>query len=117
MEKSADLNRRVERLGWAAARVRRAIQERFASARPFVGHSALAYGAVAAAIILALSPSLFFSFGYHNDYQQWAYNSHTCCLQYPETNMLIDIGRYFAPSRKIYNFSRSIPSMTFGCGG
>ena len=106
MEKSADLNRRVERLGWAAARVRRAIQERFASARPFVGHSALAYGAVAAAIILALSPSLFFSFGYHNDYQQWAYDSHTCCLQYPETNMLIDIGRYFGA------FAQNLQSFT-----
>ena len=55
----------------------------------------LVYGAVAAAIIIALSPALFFSFGYHNDYNQWSYDSHTCCTQYPETKMLIYIGRYF----------------------
>ena len=53
------------------------------------------YGTVAAAIIVAMSPALFFSFGYHNDYQQWAYDLYSCCMQYPETNMLIDIGRYF----------------------
>ena len=95
MEKSAELNGCVKHFGWTAAPVRRAIRERFAVAGPSVGHSILVYGAVAAAIILALSPGLFFSFGYHNDYQQWAYDSHTCCMQYPETNMLIDLGRYF----------------------
>ena len=66
-----------------------------ASAAVSARQTAVIYGTVAAAIIVALSPALFFSFGYHNDYQQWAYDSYSCCMQYPETNMLIDIGRYF----------------------
>ena len=61
---------------------------------------------MAVAIIIAMAPALFFSFGYHNDYQQWAYDSHTCCLQYPETNMLIDIGRYFGA------FAQNLQSFT-----
>ena len=55
----------------------------------------LVYGAVAGSIIIALSPALFFSFGFHNDYNQWSYDSHTCCTQYPETMTLIYVGRYF----------------------
>jgi hypothetical protein len=59
------------------------------------GEPTIIYGAVAAAIVLAMSPALFFSFGFHNDYNQWSYNSHSCCMGYPETNALIDLGRYF----------------------
>ena len=44
-----------------------------ASAAVSARQTAVIYGTVAAAIIVALSPALFFSFGYHNDYQQWAY--------------------------------------------
>ncbi len=73
----------------------RAIGARFRSAILSVDHSVIVYGAVALPIVVTVSPALFFSFGYHNDYQQWAYDSYSCCMQYPETNMLIDIGRYF----------------------
>ena len=77
-----------------------------ASAAVSARQTAVVYGAVAAAIIIAMAPALFFSFGYHNDYQQWAYDLHTCCLQYPETNMLIDIGRYFGA------FAQNLQSFT-----
>ena len=50
---------------------------------------------MAAAIFIALSPSLFFSFGYHNDFNAWAYDTHACCTRHPETEVLIIIGRYF----------------------
>jgi hypothetical protein len=53
------------------------------------------YGMVIAPIIAALLPALFFAFGYHNDYNAWSYDSHTCCNQHPETSMLIEVGRYF----------------------
>ena len=77
-----------------------------ASAAVSARQTALIYGTVAAAIIVAMSPALFFSFGFHNDYNQWSYDSHTCCLQYPETNMLIDIGRYFGA------FAQNLQSFT-----
>lgn len=58
-------------------------------------HSAIYYGAVAIAICIALSPALFFTFGYHNDFNAWAYDTHKCCAQHPETEILLAIGRYF----------------------
>ena len=53
------------------------------------------YASVAAALIVALSPALFFSFGYHNDFNAWAYDTHRCCTRHPETQILMSIGRYF----------------------
>lgn len=53
------------------------------------------YAPVVASIIIALSPSLFFSFGYHNDFNAWAYDTHRCCTSHPETRILLSIGRYF----------------------
>ena len=47
------------------------------------------------AILLALSPGVFFSFGYHNDYNAWGYNAQSCCNHHPETSILFAIGRYF----------------------
>ncbi len=58
--------------------------------------TAVIYGCVAIAIIVALLPALFFSYGYHNDFNAWAYDSHTCCDQHPETRILFANGRYFA---------------------
>ena len=60
-----------------------------------VDQTAVIYAAVAASIFFALSPSLFFSFGYHNDFNAWAYDTHVCCTRHPETQLLISIGRYF----------------------
>ena len=53
------------------------------------------YASVAVALIVALSPALFFSFGYHNDFNAWAYDTHRCCTRHPETQILMSIGRYF----------------------
>jgi hypothetical protein len=53
------------------------------------------YVAVAIAICIALSPALFFSFGYHNDFNAWAYDTRSCCSNHPETEILLAIGRYF----------------------
>jgi hypothetical protein len=53
------------------------------------------YGTVAVSIMIALSPSLFFSFGYHNDFNAWAYDVRHCCTYHPETRILVAIGRYF----------------------
>jgi hypothetical protein len=82
------------------------VQAALAPAAVSANQTAIIYGFVAAAIIIALSPALFFSFGYHNDYNQWSYDSHTCCTQYPETNMLIDLGRYFGA------FAQNLQSFT-----
>ena len=60
-----------------------------------IDQAAVIYAAVAASIFIALSPSLFFSFGYHNDFNAWAYDTHVCCTRHPETQLLISIGRYF----------------------
>ena len=53
------------------------------------------YALVLACIIIALSPALFFSFGYHNDFNAWAYDTRSCCTSHPETRILLSIGRYF----------------------
>ena len=63
--------------------------------RPRVEKTATINAAVVAAIIIALSPALFFSFGYHNDFNAWAYDTHSCCTRHPETRILLSIGRYF----------------------
>ena len=60
-----------------------------------LAQSAIYYVAVAIAICVALSPALFFSFGYHNDFNAWAYDTHRCCTSHPETKLLVAIGRYF----------------------
>ena len=60
-----------------------------------LAQSAIYYVAVAIAICIALSPALFFSFGYHNDFNAWAYDTHRCCTIHPETHILFAIGRYF----------------------
>ena len=66
-----------------------------------VGHfrfnrTAVIYACVLTSIIFALIPALFFSYGYHNDFNAWGYDSHTCCDQHPETRVLLAVGRYFA---------------------
>src|SRR5579862_8654346 len=61
-----------------------------------VSRTAVVYACVAASIIIALIPALFFSYGYHHDFNAWGYNSHTCCDQHPETRVLLAVGRYFA---------------------
>ena len=99
-------NSRVDTRVRAAISGSGAVQAASALAAVSARQTAIIYGAVVAAIIIALSPALFFSFGYHNDYNQWSYDSHTCCLQYPETNMLIDIGRYFGA------FAQNLQSFT-----
>lgn len=53
------------------------------------------YALVLACIIVALLPALFFSFGYHNDFNAWAYDTRSCCASHPETRILLGIGRYF----------------------
>ena len=53
----------------------------------------LNYAAVTASIIIALSPALFFSFGYHNDFNAWAYDSSQ--TPQPEVYVLFALGRYF----------------------
>jgi hypothetical protein len=53
------------------------------------------YAVLAAAIFAALSPALFFSFGFHNDYNAWGYDAQSCCTHHPETLILNAIGRYF----------------------
>jgi hypothetical protein len=50
----------------------------------------------AASVFIALSPALLFAFGYHNDFNAWAYDTRTCCTRHPETQMLLGIGGYFA---------------------
>ncbi len=52
----------------------------------------MTYGAVAASIIIAMSPVLFFSFGYHNDFNAWLYDS--SLGPQPEMNVLFALGRY-----------------------
>ena len=66
-----------------------------------VGHfrfnrTAVIYACVPTSIIFALIPALFFSYGYHNDFNAWGYDSYTCCDQHPETRVLLAVGRYFA---------------------
>lgn len=62
---------------------------------PRIDQTAVMYAAVAGAILIALSPALFFSFGYHNDFNAWGYDTHDCCTSHPETQILVSIGRYF----------------------
>ena len=82
-------------LWWDAVRGPRVNQA--APVRPLrVNKTALIYGSVAVSIIIALIPALFFSYGYHNDFNAWAYDSHICCDQHPETRVLLADGRYFA---------------------
>ena len=80
---------------WVAVSGNTAAPAASAATRLRANQTAIIYGTVAASIIIALSPALFFSYGYHNDYNAWSYNSYTCCTQQPETKMLIDLGRYF----------------------
>jgi hypothetical protein len=81
-------------MGTAAASPE-AAQAASAPSPPRVDHGAIIYAAVLASIFAALSPSLFFSFGYHNDFNAWAYDTHICCTRHPETQLLVSIGRYF----------------------
>ena len=61
-----------------------------------INRTAVIYACVLTSIIFALIPALFFSYGYHNDFNAWGYDSHTCCDQHPETRVLLAVGRYFA---------------------
>jgi hypothetical protein len=70
------------------------MQRVLAPARVKGSQSITVYGSVVGAIIIALSPALFFSFGYHNDFNAWGYDTHACCTSHPETHMLHGIGRY-----------------------
>ena len=82
-------------LWWDAVRGPRVNQA--APVRPLrVNKTTLIYGSVAGSIIIALIPALFFSYGYHNDFNAWGYDSHTCCDQHPETRVLLAVGRYLA---------------------
>jgi hypothetical protein len=56
---------------------------------------AVQYATVAATLIVALCPSLFFTFGFHNDFNAWGYDAARCCSGHPETRILMAIGRYF----------------------
>jgi hypothetical protein len=60
---------------------------------PSATKSGIIYAGVAASIIIALSPALFFSFGYHNDFNAWVYNPSQS--PQPEFHILIALGRYF----------------------
>ena len=62
----------------------------------YTNRTAVIYTCVAVSIIIAMLPALFFSYGYHNDFNTWAYNSQVCCTQHPETRILFAVGRYFA---------------------
>lgn len=57
--------------------------------------SAMQYATVAAVLIVALCPSLFFTFGFHNDFNAWGYDAARCCSGHPETGILVAVGRYF----------------------
>ena len=57
-----------------------------------VNNSAVVYAAVVISIIIALSPALFFTFGYHNDFNAWTYDSSRD--PQPEVTTLIALGRY-----------------------
>ncbi len=61
-----------------------------------LNRTAVIYACVLTSIIFALVPALFFSYGYHNDFNAWGYDSHICCDQHPETRVLLGVGRYFA---------------------
>lgn len=55
-------------------------------------------------IIASLSPALFFSFGFHNDFNGWSYNAQSCCTHHPETLILNAIGRYFGAIAQNFQF-------------
>ena len=55
--------------------------------------SAIIYAAVATSVFIALSPALFFSFGFHNDFNAWLYDSSQD--PQPEVHILFALGRYF----------------------
>ena len=60
---------------------------------PPVNKTIITYASLAASIIVALSPGLFFSFGYHNDFNAWLYDSWRD--HHPEMHVLFFLGRYF----------------------
>ena len=68
-------------------------------------NAAIKFALVGVSIIVALSPALLFSFGYHNDFNAWAYDTHSCCTQHPETRILLAIGRYFGAFAQNLQFS------------
>ncbi len=61
------------------------------------------YPAVFVVVCAALSPASFL-FGYHNDFNAWAYDAQTCCTAHPETQILIAIGRYFGAFAQNFQF-------------
>jgi hypothetical protein len=63
--------------------------------KPFGWDGGIKYITLLVVIAAALSPALFFSFGYHNDFNAWAYDAQSCCTHHPETVILTAIGRYF----------------------
>lgn len=67
-------------------------------------------------ICLSFSPYLFFVFGFHNDFEIWAYNNSICCSGFPETNHLIRIGRFLqAFLQNVYlSFFTDLRSLVFG---
>ena len=44
-------------------------------------------------LLVVFFPVFFLDFGVHNDYSVAAYDNHTCCKSYPETEHLVWIGR------------------------
>jgi hypothetical protein len=67
----------------------------FPERKPFGWDGGIKYLTLLVVIAAALSPALFFSFGYHNDFNAWAYDAQSCCTHHPETVILTAIGRYF----------------------
>ena len=97
MNKLTDFNSEADgrnqvRIAATAAQAR---EDALASMPLRADKAVMKYAFVAASIIIALSPSLFFSFGYHNDFNAFAYDTHRCCTSHPETRILMSIGRYF----------------------
>ena len=77
------------------ASMRHELRQSFVSEKSQAAPAFLKFLFVAAVIIVALCPSLFFTFGFHNDFNAWTYDTSSCCWSHPETAILMAIGRYF----------------------
>src|SRR3990167_1786480 len=71
---------------------------------------------IVALLFISFSPYLFFDFGFHNDFEVWAYNNKSCCSGHTETAVLIQFGRFLQGFlQNIYMwFFTDLRSLTFG---
>jgi len=69
-----------------------------------------------AVLYLSFWPYVAFDFGFHNDFEIWAYNNTVCCSGFPETAHLIRIGRFLqAFLQNVYlSFFSDLHSLAYG---